>query len=153
MDRLNIGIDAARSKIRHFCAYQERCHSEVKSKLYEMRLRSAEVDELLAELVHENFLNEERFAIAFAGGKFRIKKWGKVKIRHALKLRSVSDYCIKKALQSLDDEDYLSTLEELASRKCATLTGNIFRKKQSLKQYLLQKGYEMEFVSPLVNKI
>ncbi len=92
-------------KIKQFCAYQERCHSEVKDKLYGYGLSKNDVEELLSKLVEDNFLNEERFAIAFAGGKFRIKQWGRIKIRYELRQKQVSDYCVKKALASIDDDD------------------------------------------------
>ena len=86
----------ALQKIKHYCAYQERCHSEVKEKLYGVGLRKNEVDEIISTLIEENYLNEERFAIQFAGGHFRIKNWGRVKIKYELKQKQVSDYCIKK---------------------------------------------------------
>ncbi|MBP9099229.1 MAG: RecX family transcriptional regulator, partial [Ferruginibacter sp.] len=85
MERKNIGTEKARQKIRHFCSYQERSHQEVKEKLYGFGLYKVDVETLLSEMIEENYLNEERYAIAFAGGKFRIKKWGKVKIRYELK--------------------------------------------------------------------
>ena len=152
MERLNIGVDAARKKIQHFCSYQERCHSEVKNKLFEMGLYPREVDELLAELVRENFLDEERFAIAFAGGKFRMKNWGRVKIKKELKIRSVSEYCIRKSLRHIDEDDYHATLDRIAEKKAVTLTGNKFQKKGKLTRYLLQKGFEMDLVLPVAEK-
>src|ERR1700744_6284152 len=86
--------EQALQKAQHYCAYQERCHSEVKEKLYSIGLRKNDVEELMATLVEENYLNEERFAVQFAGGRFRIKHWGKVKIKFELKKKQVSDYCI-----------------------------------------------------------
>src|SRR4030081_1027510 len=90
--------DQALQKARQYCAYQERCHKEVKDKLYGYGLHKKEVEESLSQLIEENYLNEERFAIQFAGGRFRMKQWGRVKIRYDLKQRQVSEYCIKKAL-------------------------------------------------------
>src|ERR1700744_5902304 len=122
--------EQALPKARQYCAYQERCHSEVKEKLYSLGLYKKEVEELLASLIEENFLNEERFAIVFAGGRFRIKHWGKVKIRHELKQKQVSEYCIKKALQEINTEDYRQTLYKLAEGKSKLLKKekNIFIK-------------------------
>src|ERR1700739_1361610 len=124
----------ALSKIKHFCAYQERCHAEVEEKLYAFGLRKTEVDVILASFIEENYLNEERFAIQFAGGKFRIKQWGRVKIRYELKKKQVSDYCIKKALSSIDEKDYRKTAEKLFAAKLKTLKSekNIFIKKRKL---------------------
>src|SRR5487761_1922976 len=96
----------AATRIRHYCAYQERCHAEVKDKLYSFGLHKNEVEPILSELVSENFLNEERFAIQYAGGKFRIKHWGKIKIKQGLQQKQVSAYCIKKALKEIDEDDY-----------------------------------------------
>ena len=142
-------------KIKQYCAYQERCHAEVKDKLYSYGLHRKEVDEIIVQLIGENYLNEERFAIQYAGGKFRIKYWGKNKIKQALKQKKVSDYCIKKALKVIDDADYRKTFEKLAEQKLATLKSekNIFIKKKKLQDFLLMKGYESELVNAEVAKI
>src|ERR1700754_4898085 len=91
--------EQALQKLRHYCAYQERCHAEVKEKLYSFGLRKQMVEESIAQLI------EERFAIQFAGGKFRMKQWGRVKIKHALKQKQVSTYCINRAMKELEAED------------------------------------------------
>ena len=145
----------ALSKIKHFCAYQERCHSEVKEKLYGFGLNKNEVDEILSRLIEENYLNEERFATQFAGGKFRIKKWGRVKIKYELRKKQVSDYCIKKALAAIDDKDYVKILQKIFTDKLKTLKGekNIFIKKRKLQDHILQKGFESELVHKLIAKI
>ena len=144
--------EEALQKAKQYCAYQERCHSEVKEKLYSFGMNKKEVDELLSELISENYLNEERFAILYAGGKFRIKQWGKVKIKYSLKQKQVSEYCIKKALAAIDERDYTKTLEKLFEQKLKTLKAekNIFIKKRKLQDYLLQKGFETSVVSKLI---
>src|SRR6186997_3007636 len=93
--------EQALQKLRHYCGYQERCHSEVKNKLYNLGIFKNEHDAIIATLIQEDYLNELRFAIAFAGGKFRVKQWGRIKIKYELKNRQLSDYCIKKALQQI----------------------------------------------------
>ena len=142
-------------KIKQYCAYQERCHAEVRDKLYSFGLHRKEVEEIISNLIQENYLNEERFAIQYAGGKFRIKHWGKNKIRQALKQKQVSDYCIKKALKEIDDTDYIKTFEKLVEQKMKTLKGekNIFIKKRKLQGFLLMKGYESDLVTEEVGKI
>jgi len=142
-------------KIKQYCAYQERCHTEVKDKLYSFGLHRKEVDEIIVQLIGENYLNEERFAIQYAGGKFRIKHWGKQKIKQALKQKQVSDYCIKKALKVIDDTDYKKTFEKLVEQKMKTLKSekNIFIKKKKLQDFLLMKGYETDLVGEEVAKI
>ncbi|MBV4356236.1 regulatory protein RecX [Pinibacter aurantiacus] len=146
--------EQALQKAKQYCAYQERSHQEVKDKLYSYGLYKPAVETMLSQLIEENYLNEERFAIAFAGGKFRMKHWGKVKIKYELKLKKVGDYCIKKALQSIEDEPYFETLHKLAEEKWKTLKGekNIFIKMRKMQDYLLQKGYENEWVKEAVEK-
>jgi regulatory protein len=146
--------EEALQKARHYCGYQERCHQEVKEKLYSFGLRKDEVEELLSMLIQENYLNEERFAIQFAGGRFRIKQWGKIKIQHALKQKQVSEYCIRKALASLDEEDYDATFHKLATARQRALKGerNIFIKKRKTADYLLQRGFERERINEFLNK-
>ena len=111
-----------------------------------------QVEELMSRLIEENFLNEERYAIAYAGGKFRMKDWGKNKIKYGLKQHQVSDYCIKKALKTIDEDEYVQKLQKLYSAKERTLKSekNIFIKKRKIQQYLMQKGYETSLVNELV---
>ncbi len=144
----------AHQKIKHFCAYQERCHSEVKEKLYDYGLRKSEVEQILSQLIEEDYLNEERFAEQFAGGRFRMKKWGRVKIRYELKQRQVSEYCIRKGMKVIDEEDYYRTLQQLFEQKSRELKGekNQFIRKRKLQDYLLQKGYETEHIRELLNR-
>ncbi len=145
--------EQALQKLKHYCAYQERCHSEVKEKLYSLGIWKKDQDEIIASLIEENYLNEERFAIAFAGGRFRIKQWGRVKIKYELKQKQVSDYSIKKALKQIDDEDYLKVLGKLAKEKYASLKSDqyLIRKKKTM-DYLMGKGFEMELVRGVVEK-
>ena len=135
-------------KIKQYCAYQERCHSEVRDKLYSFGLHQSEVEEAITLLIVENYLNEERFALHFAGGKFRMKQWGKHKIKQALKLRQVGDYCINKALKDIDVREYERTFQKLTKQKLKTLKSekNIFIKKRKLQNFLLQKGYESDLI-------
>ena len=147
--------EQALQKAKQYCAYQERCHSEVKDKLYSFGLYKKEVEELLSQLIEENYLNEERFAIQFAGGRFRIKHWGRVKIKYELKQKQVSEYCIKKALAAIDQTDYIKQLEKLFEQKLKTLKGekNVFIKKRKLHDHLLQKGFETNLVRVLIGEI
>ena len=147
--------EQALQKLKHYCAYQERCHQEVKEKLYDLGLYQKDVEELIAQLIEENYVNEERFAIQFAGGKFRIKKWGRLKIRHALKQKKVSGYCIKKALQQIDEEAYRDTIQKLAEAKWKMLTAekNIFMKQRKVTDHLLHKGFEADFIKEVTESL
>ena len=144
--------EQALQKLKHYCGYQERCHSEAKEKLFSLGIRKTEQDEIVAQLIEENYLNEERFAIAFAGGKFRIKQWGKIKIRSELKKRRVSDYCINKALKQIGDKEYSQTIKKLAMKYFSSLKAEpeIMRKKKTL-DYLMQKGFEGELVYRVIS--
>lgn len=146
--------EQALKKLKHYCAYQERCHIEVKEKLYNLGVWKKEHDEIMATLIEENYLNEERFAIAFAGGKFRIKKWGRVKIKYELKQKQVSDYSIKKALKQIDEVDYLKTLNKLAKEKYASLKNDqyLIRKKKTM-DHLFRRGFEAELVNDSIKTI
>jgi regulatory protein len=154
IQRQRPGKEQALQKARHYCAYQERCHSEVKEKLYSLGLWKTEVEEALSTLIEENYLNEERFAIQFAGGRFRMKYWGRVKIRYELKQKQVGEYCIKKALAAIEEEDYLRTLQKLGTNKWETLRGeeNVFTRRRKLQDYLMQKGYEPALISGLMKE-
>ena len=147
--------DQSVPKIKQYCAYQERCHAEVRDKLYSFGLNKIEVEEIISDLITENYLNEERFAIHYAGGKFRMKQWGKIKIKQALKFKQVSEYCIKKALKEIDTKDYEKTFHKLVDQKLKTLKSekNIFIKKRKLQDFLLQKGYESEMIRETVNRL
>jgi regulatory protein len=125
----------ALAKIQSYCAYQERSHKEVKNKLYEYGLYSSEVDELISTLIVDGFLNEERFAKAFAGGKFRIKKWGRL------------------GLKEIDSSDYSKTLKSLINKKASlTAESNPFKKKNLIARYAIGKGYEAEIVWEMVKE-
>lgn len=155
MNKQYFSKEEALQKAKQYCAYQERCHSEVREKLYSFGMNKKEVDELLSELISDNYLNEERFAILYAGGKFRIKHWGKVKIKYSLKQKQISEYCIKKALAAIDERDYTKTLEKLFEQKLKTLKAekNIFTKKRKLQDHLMQKGFETALISKLISKV
>jgi regulatory protein len=147
--------EQALQKLRHYCAYQERCHSEVKNKLFELEIWSKHHDEIIASLIVDNYLNEERFAIQYAGGHFRTKQWGRTKIKYALKQKQVSEYCIRKAMKEIDETDYLKTLEKLVEEKLKTLRSekNIFTKKRKLQDHLLRKGYESGYIAKIIKEI
>jgi regulatory protein len=146
--------EQALQKLKQYCAYQERSHAEVKQKLWDLGVKRAEHDEIISSLIEEDYLNEERFAKAFAGGKFRMKDWGRKKIYYALKEKQVSEYNIKKAMKEIDEATYQETIKELAEKKYALLKGEqyLVRKKKTI-DYLLQKGYESELVTAVVNKL
>jgi len=141
-------------KAASFCAYQERCHKEVKQKLAEWGIYGLEADELMVKLIELNYLNEERFAQTFAGGKFRVKQWGKLRIKQELKMRDVSDYCINKGLKEIEEEDYRNTLGEVLENKLSSL-GKLKapEAKNKAYKYALSRGYEPQLIWEVLAEI
>ncbi|MFZ4398838.1 MAG: regulatory protein RecX [Bacteroidales bacterium] len=140
-------------KAQYYCAYQERSQQEVRNKLYEWGLHSEDVENIIVDLITQNFINEERFAILFAVGKFRIKNWGKNKIKNELKFRKISSYCIQKALNAIDNDEYMLTLKRLIDKKSAlTKEKNKYKKFSKVVGFLVSKGYEPELVRELMNQ-
>jgi regulatory protein len=140
--------------ILRYCKYQERCHAEARNKLYELGFTSGEVERQIAELIAAGVLNEERFARAFARGKFRILHWGREKIKQQLKLKKISEYCIRKALTEIDGDDYENTLRKESYKKWQSTKGDrsVASRKSKLYRYLVQKGYERDLVLMMINE-
>ena len=143
-----------RAAVLHYCKYQERCHSEVRSKLYDLGFNSEEVEQQLSALIETGVINEERYAKAFAGGKFRMKQWGREKIKQQLKIKRISDYCIKKALTEIDADEYDNTLAKLAAKKYAEVKKDrsLLSRKSKMYRHLVQKGYERDMVMNVINE-
>ena len=140
-------------KAANFCAYQERTQKEVRSKLAELEVIGDESEEIIAWLIENNYLNEERFARVFAGSKFRVKKWGRIKIRQELKIRGVSDYCLKAGKSEIDGDDYMVTLQEIIEKKSKDIKdSNKLIIKQKLVKYALSKGFEGDLVFDVVSR-
>ena len=147
-----LSLEQALQKARHYCGYQERSHREAETKLYSFGLRKKDVEQALSTLIEENYLNEERFAIQYACGHFRLKSWGRLRIRYELKLKQISEYCIKKALAAIDEAEYERTLAKLAGDRAEKLTHEPkeYIRKQKLQQYLLRKGYEPDRIAAVI---
>ena len=144
-----------RTAIYRYCNYQERCHSEVRNKLYELKATTLEVNELLAELVEADILNEERYAKAYARGKFRIKEWGKVKIVAGLKAHQVSDYCIRKGLQEIPDDEYEATLAREAEKALHRYRAikPEWKQRATAHKYLLSHGWESGLIQKALKNV
>lgn len=150
MDRLIL------QKAASYCSYQERTQDEVKKRLKKWDVWGEEADEIIAELITMNYLSEERFAKTFAGGKFRIKNWGKLKIKQELNRRGLSDYSIREGMSEIKDENYVASLRQVIVKKKALLDGkepDAFKLKQKLAKFALGKGYESELVWKTVEEI
>ena len=141
-------------KAANFCAYQERTHKEVRNKLYELEVFGDKSEVIITWLIENNYLNEERFARLFAGSKFRQKKWGRIKIRQELKMRGVSDYCLKAGMSEIDGDDYMVTLQEIIEKKSKDIKdSNKLIIKQKLVKFALSRGFENDLVFDVVGKL
>ena len=144
-------VDEATINIQRYCAYQERCHSEVRSKLLDHGIYGDLLEEIISDLISNNFLDEERFARTFVRGKFRIKNWGRNKILSDLKLKKVSPYCIKLGLEEIDEDEYFQTLLKLLTKKDnMTKFVNGFDRLKKLSDFALQKGYEYSIIKDVL---
>lgn len=144
----------ALAKLQSFCAYQERCHQEVRAKLLDLGIYGDDLEEIIASLIQDNFLNEGRFACFFARGKFRMKQWGRNRIGKELRMRGISAYCIGKAMEEINDEEYLKTLHEVLAKRAGQLNReDDFAKRNKLAKYAIQRGFEPELVWEALKKI
>jgi regulatory protein len=145
-------VEEAQKKLESYCAYQERCHKEVRTKLQNMRMIPEAIDAIMVHLIQHNFLNEERFAKAFVRGKFRIKKWGKNRLLRELKLREISKFSIAEALKEIDPEEYETTLQDLTLKRIAQVKEkDRYKKKKKVADYLLYRGWESHLVYDKLN--
>lgn len=142
-------------KAQRYCAYQDRCHQEIRFKLVQWGVYGEDLENILADLIAEGFLDEERFARSFARGKFRMKQWGRLRIAGELKKRGISDYCLRAGLSEIEEEDYLQTLRDLLSKKKEQLDPAYtpFERMQLLIRQGIGKGYETDLVQRLAAEL
>ena len=144
-------FETAMDQMRKYCAYQERCHQEVRYKLIKSKIYGDLLEEIISSLIEEDFLNEERYARAYVSGKFRMNQWGRYKIKMGLKQKEISDYLIKKAMEEIDPEDYEETIRILIGKYLPRQKGSDYEKKQKTIKHLMQKGYEYEVVKAVLD--
>jgi regulatory protein len=142
-----ISPEEARKKLYRYCAYQERCHQEVEAKLAEWRIHPEEADAIIHHLITEGFLNEERFSRAFAGGKFRLKGWGRLRIVRELEQRGLSKNCIQAGLNEIDEHVYVNYLRRLLAKRAAhEHSENVYSLRNRIARFAIQRGFEPEMV-------
>ena len=147
-------IKQATQKLEHYCAYQDRCHEEVIQKLRSMKMDLDEIDQIIVQLIADNFLNEERFACSYARGKHRIKHWGKIRIVNELKFRKISQYNINLALKEITTEEYEATFHNLAEQNWESIReSNPLKKRKKFCDYVLRKGFESNLVYEKVKEL
>lgn len=147
-------IKEALQKLEHFCAYQDRCHDEVVTKLYSLKMSSDEIDIIIVKLIEDNFLNETRFACSFARGKHRMKNWGKIRIVNELKIRHISTTNINLALKEITADEYEATFNQVSERFWENLTEtNSLKRRKKFCDYMLRRGYESNLVYDKMKKL
>lgn len=140
--------EEAYKKIVHYCNFSERCHLDVRLKLAALKVFGMKQEEMVVRLIEENLLNELRYATALASGKFRINHWGKYKIKLALQQKQISAYCIRKAIESIDPDEYREKIKYLIEKRKAKSPD---QKATEIVAYLAGKGFEPELVSQFIN--
>ncbi len=145
----------AKHKLEALCAYRERCSQELRRKMVFWKIDPDDQDRLLADLISNDFLSEERFAEVFTSGKVRIKRWGRAKIRMELKRKEISEYSINKALQGIDPDEYEANLRHLAARKWLDFTPekNEYERRGKVYRFLTGKGYEMDLINDAIDAL
>ena len=147
VDLSQLSLKEVTQKLEYFCSYQERCHADVESKLFDFKLSQDQKDKVIVHLIQNNFLNEERFALLFTLSKLHQKKWGKIRITQELKLRKISSFLINKAVKSIVVDEYESTFEQLSEKFWDTISeNNKLKKQKKFCDYLLRKGWESTMV-------
>lgn len=141
-------------KLEKYCTYQDRCHQEVHEKLYNLGFSKDDRDEIIAYLIENKFLNEERFARSFVRGHFYLKNWGKLKIINALKSKGINSTLIRIAMEEIDDQDYLKTFRKLAEKKFKEIKDtDSFSRKAKIGRYLSGKGYEFQLITEFLDSL
>ena len=137
--------DAALARMEHFCAYRERCPKEVRAKLAELGMRGADAEQIFLALREDGFFDEERFATAYAGGKFRVNHWGRVRIRQELRMRDIAPAIVQKAIDSIDEAAYVELLEQLMDKKRRQYEKD-GQSREKMAAALIRAGFEQELV-------
>ena len=141
-------------KLQYYCSYQDRCHKEVIEKLKTFNIKSNESNEIISNLIKDNYLNESRFSENFVRGKFKIKNWGKVRIVRELKQRNISRYNINLGLKEIDSQEYENKFDEIFKNKLSSLENlNKTIKKKKIISYLLYRGWESNLIYSKINEI
>ena len=147
-------LQEATKKLEHYCVYQERCHQEVRQKLESMHMIPEAIDMIIVHLLEHNFLNEERFAKTFVSGKFKIKKWGRLRLSFELKKKDVGKVNINQALAEIENTEYTEVFNELAEKRLQSIKEtDKFKKKKKLIDYLIYRGWESDLVYEKANEL
>ncbi len=151
---MTLSQELAFQKLKKYCAYQDRCHQEVRTKLISLKVYGDDLEEIIAALIQENYLDEERFARSYARGKFRFKRWGRNKIKQNLQLRRISSYCIKKGMEEIEEEEYMDTLRLILEKQIVKYSElpELIRKDKAIK-YANKRGFEADLIFKVIKDL
>lgn len=147
--------DDAFNAVQKYCITQDRCHSEVRNKLLQLKVYGQELEEIMADLISDGFLDEERYARSYVRGKHKMNSWGKMKIKQGLKIKKVSEYCIRKGLEEINDVEYQETLAKVLLKKIG-YNRSIdlpYNEIQKLISFAMNKGYEYDVIRLVLDDI
>ena len=154
MNNFDLTLKEIERKLQHYCSYQDRCHKEVIEKLKTYKIKSSDLNQIVSNLINENFLNESRFSKSFVRGKFNIKNWGKVRIHNELKKRKISAYNISLGMKEINEIEYHKKLDYIFNKKLSSLDGiNNISKKKKIISYLTYRGWERNLIYDKINEI
>jgi len=154
MNNFDLTLKEIERKLQHYCSYQDRCHKEVIEKLKTYKIKSSDLNQIVSNLINENFLNESRFSKSFVRGKFNIKNWGKVRIHNELKKRNISAYNISLGMKEINEIEYHKKLDYIFNKKLSSLDGiNNISKKKKIISYLTYRGWERNLIYDKINEI
>ncbi len=152
--RRSYTVEEALNLLQRYCAYQERCHQDVRKKLKSMHMVEEAINHITVKLIEDDYLNEARFAITYVSSKFRLKKWGKKRLFSELQKKGLSKFTINMAISEIDQEEYLKVFNSLADKRLASIEEeNFLKRKRKLADYLLYRGWESDLVYEKVNEL
>lgn len=140
--------------MQKYCAKQEKCQKDIRTKLIQGGIYGEDLENVLAELITDGFIDEERYARHFVSGKFKINKWGRLKIKQALEMKDISEYCIREGLKEIDEATYTEHIRHIIIKKIQSNTTDhiLWDERIKLFNHLISKGYEKDIINPILDE-
>jgi regulatory protein len=140
-------------KAMALCSRREYCVHDINEKIETWGVGSSDSEKIIGLLKEEKFIDDERFAKAFARDKFNYNKWGRLKISVHLKVKKIPSDIIRVALDSIDNELYLKVLKDLMrAHQRSVKAKNQYDLKAKMLRYGLSKGFESNLLYDILNE-
>ncbi len=143
-------------KAQLLCSKKEYCQSEIRQKLLQWKVNSDYFDFILESLKNDKFIDENRYVEFFVRDKFKLNKWGKIKIQYALKLKQINQELIQTNLDKINEEDYKNACKSLIMNKLKVLENKeeteIKLKEKTLK-FMQSRGFEYDLAKNIYASI